>query len=232
MNTNIDLAEIAKFDALAQEWWDPKGPMKPLHQLNPYRLDYVKRHATLPGKQVLDIGCGGGILAESLTQEGAITTGIDMSERVITIAKQHAEKNRVAVTYQQIRTEDFAQKNPHCFDVITCMEMLEHVSEPLSIIQAATRLIKSDGVIFFSTINRNVKSFMTAIIGAEYFLRLLPRGTHHYDKFIRPSELTAWCKQAGLTLRHLQGITYNPLVQKFHFTNSVDVNYLAVFTLT
>jgi 2-polyprenyl-6-hydroxyphenyl methylase/3-demethylubiquinone-9 3-methyltransferase len=226
---NINPEEIAKFSAMAQNWWDPKGPMKPLHELNPLRLSYIQKYISLENKKVLDIGCGAGILTESLAKSGAIATGIDMSLDAIHAAQQHAKQSNIAVTYQQIQTEIFAEKNLNQFDIVTCMEMLEHVPDPLSIIRAATQLVKKDGLIFFSTINRNIKSFLSAIIGAEYILNLLPKGTHHYQQFIRPSELTQWAEQCELTLTGLQGINYNPFTSKFSFTDSVDVNYLIVF---
>lgn len=228
-NNNVNLEEIAKFSALADNWWDPCGPMKPLHELNPLRLSYIKKYASLEKKNALDIGCGGGILTESLASSGAIATGIDMSGAAIDIAKQHAEKSHLSITYKQTRTEDFATSNAGTFDVIACMEMLEHVPNPLSIIQAASDLVKPEGFVFFSTINRNMKSFLSAIIGAEYILNLLPKGTHHYSEFIKPSELKQWCEKNSLQLRGMQGITYHPLSKQFEFTDSVDVNYLMVF---
>ncbi|MDP1574422.1 MAG: bifunctional 2-polyprenyl-6-hydroxyphenol methylase/3-demethylubiquinol 3-O-methyltransferase UbiG [Coxiellaceae bacterium] len=227
---NVNPDEIAKFSAMADQWWDPKGPMKPLHALNPLRLAYIQKHAEISGKHVLDIGCGGGILTESLAVAGAIATGIDMSTDAIMAAKNHGEKNNVSVTYYQIRTEDFAKDNQHTFDVITCMEMLEHVPDPLSIIVAAKKMLKPDGKIFFSTINRTVKAFFEAIVGAEYVLNLLPKGTHHYDTFIRPSELNLWAEETGLLLKDIQGITYSPFKKVFTLTNKVDVNYLMCFT--
>lgn len=227
---NVDSQEIAKFSALAQEWWDVHGPMKPLHALNPLRLSYVQKHSDIQGKKVLDIGCGGGILTEALAKAGAIATGIDMSNDAIQIAKQHAEMSDLTVHYEKIRVEDFATKNPHAFDVITCMEMLEHVPDPNAIIQSAAQLLKPNGKIFFSTINRNAKSFLSAIIGAEYILNLLPKGTHHYQKFIKPSELTHWAEKNGFILRGLQGITYHPFKNKFELTQSIDVNYLIYFS--
>lgn len=226
---NVDQNEIAKFSAMAQSWWDPKGPMKPLHELNPLRLSYIQQYVSLENKKVLDIGCGAGILTESLARSGAIATGIDMSLDAIHVARNHAEKSQITVNYQQIETEVFAQQHSNQFDVITCMEMLEHVPNPQSIIDAASKMIKSNGLIFFSTINRNVKSFLSAIVGAEYVLNLLPKGTHHYQQFIRPSELTQWAEKSGLALKGLQGITYHPLKGAFSFTDSVDVNYLMVF---
>jgi 2-polyprenyl-6-hydroxyphenyl methylase/3-demethylubiquinone-9 3-methyltransferase len=228
--SNVDSEEIAKFSSLAKEWWDENGPMKPLHALNPLRLTYVQKHTEISGKNVLDMGCGGGILTEALAKAGAITTGIDMSDDAINIAKKHAEKSALAIHYEKIRIEDFADTHPHEFDVITCMEMLEHVPDPFAIIQAATRLLKPNGMIFFSTINRNVKSFLSAIVGAEYILNLLPKGTHHYQKLIKPSELTQWAEKNNLILRGLQGITYHPFKNQFEVTNSVDVNYLIHFS--
>lgn len=229
MNNNVNPEEIAKFSALANQWWDQQGPMKPLHELNPLRLQYVKDHADIIGKKVLDIGCGGGILTESLSQAGAIASGIDMSEAAITVAKKHAENSQLTIQYAQIRAEDFAAAHPGEFDVITCMEMLEHVPDPSSIIQAASQLLKPNGIVFFSTINRNIKSFLSAIVGAEYILKLLPKGTHHYAEFIKPSELTQWATKNNLVLRDMRGITYHPFNNKFEMTNSVDVNYLMCF---
>lgn len=230
MNTvNVNPEEIAKFSALADHWWDKAGPMKPLHALNPLRLTYVKNHAEIKDKFVLDIGCGGGILTESLAKAGAIATGIDMSADAIRVAAQHAKQSGLTIQYQQIRTEEFAQLHANTFDVITCMEMLEHVPNPVAIIQAASQLLKPNGFIFFSTINRTLKSFFSAIIGAEYILNLLPKGTHHYAEFIRPSELTQWAEKNNLLLRDIKGITYHPFKKIFEMTNAVDVNYLVYF---
>lgn len=226
---NVDQNEIAKFSAMAQSWWDPKGPMKPLHELNPLRLAYIQKYISLENKNVLDIGCGAGILTESLARSGAIATGIDMSVDAIHAAQNHAEKSQITVDYQQIETEVFAKEHGNQFDVITCMEMLEHVPNPLSIIDAASKMAKPNSFVFFSTINRNVKSFFSAIVGAEYILNLLPKGTHHYQQFIRPSELTQCAEKCGLVLKGLQGITYHPLKGEFALTDSVDVNYLMVF---
>ncbi len=226
---NVDQHEIAKFSAMAQSWWDPKGPMKPLHELNPLRLSYIQKYISLENRNVLDIGCGAGILTESLARAGAMATGIDMSLDAIHAAQNHAEKSQISINYQQIETEIFSTQHENQFDAITCMEMLEHVPNPLSIIDAASKMIKPNGLIFFSTINRNVKSFFSAIVGAEYILNLLPKGTHHYQQFIRPSELSQWAEKSGLVLKGLQGITYHPLKGEFSFTDSVDVNYLMVF---
>lgn len=227
---NIDPAEIAKFDALAQEWWDPDGPMKPLHDLNPHRLSYVMHHSDIQDKKVLDIGCGAGILTESLAASGALATGLDLSPSAIAAAKQHAETNDIAVNYTCTATETYATTHKEQFDVITCMEMLEHVPDPASIIQSAVTMLKPGGSVFFSTINRNPKAFLSAIVGAEYILRLLPRGTHEYHKFIRPSELRRWATAADLTLQDMKGITYHPLQQTFSLTDNVDINYLIYFT--
>ncbi|EKD92200.1 MAG: 3-demethylubiquinone-9 3-O-methyltransferase [uncultured bacterium] len=203
--------------------------MKLLHDLNPLRLDYIKKFTCLNHKNILDIGCGGGILTESLTQSHAVATGIDLTESLIHIAKKHAEKNHLATHYELISAEDFAEKNPGQFDLIACMEMLEHVPHPISIIQAISKLLKPNGLVFFSTINRNFKSFMSAIIAAEYILNLLPKKTHHYDKLIKPSELTNWCESKNLILENIQGLSYNIFTKKFNLTHSVDVNYLICF---
>jgi len=226
---NIDTSEIAKFSAMAKEWWDINGPMKPLHALNPLRLEYIQKHAEISGKNVLDIGCGGGILTESLAKLNANATGIDMSHDAIAIAKQHAEKSDLKINYTLSSAEEFAKNNPAQFDIITCMEMLEHVPDPISIIQSASQLLKPQGYLFLSTINRNVKSFLSAIVGAEYILNLLPKGTHHYQKFIKPSELMRWAEKNNFILRGLKGITYHPVKNKFELSDSVDVNYLIYF---
>lgn len=227
--TNVDASEIAKFSALAKEWWDLNGPMKPLHALNPLRLHYIQKHAEISGKNVLDMGCGGGILTESLAKAGANATGIDMSQDAIEIAKAHARQSKLNIHYEKTRIEDFASLHPNTFDVITCMEMLEHVPDPFAIINAASQLLKPNGFLFLSTINRNIKAFLSAVVGAEYILNLLPKGTHHYEKFIRPSELNQWAEKNDFTLKGLQGITYHPFKHTFEMTDSVDVNYLIYF---
>jgi 2-polyprenyl-6-hydroxyphenyl methylase/3-demethylubiquinone-9 3-methyltransferase len=225
---NADPAEIAKFEALAARWWDPQSEFKPLHEINPLRLEYIaQRCGGLAGKRVVDVGCGGGILAESMAVQGAEVTGIDMGEAPLSVAKLHGLESGVRVDYQRVTAEHLAAQQAASFDVVTCMEMLEHVPDPASVIQACAQLVKPGGTVFFSTINRNPKSYLFAIIGAEYLLRLLPKGTHDYSKFIRPSELESWARHAGLTLRDLTGMSYNPLNQQYSLGRDLDVNYLA-----
>jgi len=223
---NVDYGEISKFEALAARWWDPHSEFKPLHQINPLRLDYIDRRAGLQGKQVLDVGCGGGILSESMAQRGARVTGIDMGEAPLAVARLHQHESGVEVSYIQSTAEAFAAEHAGRFDVVTCLEMLEHVPDPASVVAACATLVKPGGEVFFSTINRNPKSFLFAIVGAEYLLRLLPRGTHEYNKFIKPSELESWVRGAGLALREITGMTYNPLIQRYSLGYDVDVNYL------
>ncbi len=229
---NVDPAEIAKFDALAARWWDPVGEFRPLHQINPLRLDYIRQRAALPGSNVLDIGCGGGILAESMAAKGATVTGIDMASGPLTVARLHQAESGVAVDYQQSTAEDFAAEHAGEFDTVTCLEMLEHVPEPDAVIQACFRLVKPGGDVFFSTINRNPKAFLFAIVGAEYVLRLLPAGTHEYEKFIKPSELESWARHAGLDLQSSIGLHYNPLTREYSLGPNVDVNYMMHFKST
>ncbi len=225
---NVDPAEISKFEALAARWWDPHSEFKPLHEINPLRLDYVDRMAGLVGKEVLDIGCGGGILAESMAIRGAHVTGIDMGELPLRVAELHTLETGVEVNYRQVAAETLAAECPACFDIVTCMEMLEHVPDPASVIAACARLVKPGGQVFFSTLNRNPKAYLLAIIGAEYLLRWLPRGTHDYARFIRPSELGRWIRAADLELTHLTGMTYNPLMGAYRLDEQdLDVNYLA-----
>jgi 2-polyprenyl-6-hydroxyphenyl methylase/3-demethylubiquinone-9 3-methyltransferase len=223
---NVDTAEIAKFDALASRWWDPEGEFRPLHQINPLRLDYIRQRANLPGSKVLDVGCGGGILAESMAGKGAKVTGIDMAEKPLGVARLHQAESGTNVEYRQSTAEALADECAGAFDVVTCLEMLEHVPSPQNVIAACARLVKPGGDVFFSTINRNPKSFLFAIVGAEYLLRLLPAGTHEYDKFIRPSELEAWSRNAGLNLRGSIGMHYNPLTSEYSLGKNIDVNYL------
>ncbi|MEC8443332.1 MAG: bifunctional 2-polyprenyl-6-hydroxyphenol methylase/3-demethylubiquinol 3-O-methyltransferase UbiG [Pseudomonadota bacterium] len=224
---NVDRAEIAKFEALASHWWDMEGDFKPLHDINPLRTNFIDGHATLAGKKVLDVGCGGGILSEAMAQRGADVTGIDMGEAPLNIARLHALESGVQVNYRQIPVEALAEEAPCSFDVVTCLEMLEHVPDPASIIRACYTLVKPGGMVFFSTINRNPKSYAMAIIGAEYIMRMVPAGTHDYDKFIKPSELTRWCRAANLQVVDMTGMVYNPITKDYRLKdNDVDVNYL------
>lgn len=224
---NVDSAEIAKFEALATRWWDEESEFKPLHEINPLRTNYIDGLVHLAGKKVLDVGCGGGILAEAMAQRGADVTGIDMGQANLNTAKLHALESGVNVDYQCIAVEQLAEQQPDSFDVVTCLEMLEHVPDPLSIIQACSKLVKPGGQVVFSTINRNPKSYAFAIIGAEYLLRLVPTGTHDYHKFIKPSEMTRWCREAGLAVTDMTGMVYNPITKIYRLKdNDVDVNYL------
>ncbi len=223
---NADPHELAKFNALASRWWDPNSEFKPLHEINPLRLDFIDERVGLAGKVVLDVGCGGGILAESMAQRGAEVTGIDMGEAALNVAKLHLFESNVEVDYQHGSAEEWAQRYPAQFDVVTCLEMLEHVPDPASVIQACQTLVKPGGQVFFSTINRNPKAYLLAIIGAEYVLNLLPKGTHEYGKFIRPSELGEWARAAGLNIKELVGMSYHPFSQTYSLGQDVDVNYL------
>ncbi len=227
--TNVNPEEIKKFDAVAKNWWDTEGSMKPLHLLNPVRLSYIKRHVELRGKIVLDVGCGGGILTESLADEGATVTGIDLSNAALEVAKNHAIENELTIDYQEISVESLAKQQPASFDVITCMELLEHVPEPAQIIECCARLLKPDGKLFLSTLNRTPKAFLVAIVGAEYVLNWLPRGTHHYRDFIRPSELDGWAQSAGLLLADISGLTYSVFSQQFCLSKNLDINYLGCY---
>ena len=227
---NVDQAEISKFEQLASRWWDTNSEFKPLHDINPLRLDYIDRIAGLESRKVLDVGCGGGILAESMAHRGAEVTGIDMGEAPLEVARLHLLESGAEVDYQRITAEDMAAQHPQAFEVCTCLEMLEHVPDPASVVQACADLVGPGGQVFFSTINRNPKAYLFAIIGAEYLLRMLPRGTHDYRKFIRPSELERWARGAGLELRELTGMTYNPLGAEYRLGDDVDVNYLAWFS--
>ncbi|MEA3196263.1 MAG: 2-polyprenyl-6-hydroxyphenyl methylase / 3-demethylubiquinone-9 3-methyltransferase [Gammaproteobacteria bacterium] len=226
---NVDPAELAKFSALAQSWWDPKGPSKPLHDLNPLRLRYVERAAALRDRAVLDVGCGGGILSEAMARAGARVLGIDLSQAVLDVAELHALESSVALEYRLLSVEELAHERPAAFDLVTCMEMLEHVPDPASSIKALAALVKPGGDVIVSTINRKPLAFAVAIVGAEYIARVLPRGTHEYLKFIRPSELARWGREADLELRDLTGITYNPFTRSFQLSSNTDVNYLAHF---
>jgi len=224
---NVDQAELDKFSALASRWWDPESEFKPLHAINPLRLGWIQSIAgDLAGKKVLDVGCGGGILAESMAATGAAVTGIDLAERSLKIARLHSLESGVAVSYQNLSAEHMAETCPGEFDVVTCMEMLEHVPDPPSVVRACARLVKPGGWVFLSTLNRNPKSFLFAIVGAEYLLRLLPRGTHSYEQFIRPSELSSAVRAAGLQPVQLRGLTYNPLTDRYALSADTSVNYL------
>jgi 2-polyprenyl-6-hydroxyphenyl methylase/3-demethylubiquinone-9 3-methyltransferase len=226
---NVDDLEIRKFEALASRWWDPNSEFKPLHDINPLRVNYINQHINVAEKRVLDIGCGGGILAEALAHHGATVTAIDKAEASLSVAKLHLLESQLDISYLDSTAEEFAEAQPAQFDVVTCLEMLEHVPDPSSVVAACQRLVKPGGLVFFSTINRNPKSYLFAIIGAEYLLNLLPRGTHDYAKLIKPSELATWSRQAHLTLRDQIGMGYNPLTKKYFLQNSLDVNYLACY---
>lgn len=223
---NVDPSEIQKFEDLATRWWDRNGEFKPLHDINPIRLNFINTGSPLSSKLVLDVGCGGGILTESMARAGATTTGIDMGKAPLSIARLHAIEEDLEINYQQQTVEQHATENPATYDIVTCMEMLEHVPDPSSVIHACMQLVKPGGSVYFSTINRNAKSFMFAIIGAEYVMKLLPKGTHDYSKFIRPSELDVWARQAGIELVNIEGITFNPLTNMFRTSHDVDVNYM------
>lgn len=224
--SNVDTAEIAKFEALAHRWWDRDSEFKPLHEINPLRVNWIDERVGLAGKKVLDVGCGGGILSEAMALRGATVTGIDMGEAPLSVARLHQLESGAQVEYRQITAEALADEMPAQFDVVTCLEMLEHVPNPASVIAACARLVKPGGQVFFSTINRNPKAYLLAIIGAEYVLRLLPRGTHDFKKFIRPSELGAWSRAADLEVLDIIGLTYNPLTKIYKLDNDVDVNYM------
>ena len=226
---NVDAAEVAKFNALASRWWDPEGDFRPLHEINPLRLDWIRQHVILADKAVVDIGCGGGILTESLAVAGADVIGIDMADGPLSVAKLHRAESGVSVTYEQMTAEALAASKPAKFDVVTCLEMLEHVPDPSQVIRSCAELVKPGGDVFFSTINRNPKAFVFAIVGAEYLLKLLPAGTHAYEKFIRPSELEEWARIAGLELRSSIGMHYNPLTKDYSLGPNLDVNYLMHF---
>jgi 2-polyprenyl-6-hydroxyphenyl methylase / 3-demethylubiquinone-9 3-methyltransferase len=232
MNTaqaNVDPAEVAKFTALADSWWDPNGPSKPLHDLNPLRMEYVARAVPLADRQILDVGCGGGILCESLARGGARVLGIDLAPSLLEVAQLHALKAGLPIEYRAIAAEDLALERPAAFDAVTCMELLEHVPDPARILGNLAALVKPGGDVIVSTLNRHPKSFAVAILGAEYIARVLPRGTHEYLKFIRPSELARWGRAAGLEIKDLTGISYNPLTRAFSLSGDVKVNYLAHF---
>jgi len=224
---NADPAELAKFSELAHRWWDPESEFRPLHQINPLRLDWIQGQCDLSGKRVLDVGCGGGILADSMARKGAEATGIDLASKALRVAQLHAlEAQTTNIQYREISVEALAKEQPASFDVVTCMEMLEHVPDPGSVVRACSELVKPGGWVFFSTIHRNAKAFMLAIVGAEYVLNMLPRGTHEYAKMIRPSELAASCRSAGLHVQNTRGLEYNPLTRRYWLSADTSVNYL------
>ncbi len=223
---NADPNELEKFSQLAHRWWDINSEFKPLHEINPLRLNWIDELAGVAGKTILDIGCGGGILAESLAERGAIVTAIDLSEKALGVARLHLLESGRTVNYRKISAEELAKEAPGQFDIITCMEMLEHVPEPASIVSACASLLKPGGHVFFSTINRNPKAYLLAVIGAEYILNMLPKGTHNYEKFIRPSELSRWASCVGLQPKTLIGLSYNPLTRQYRLVANTDVNYL------
>jgi 2-polyprenyl-6-hydroxyphenyl methylase/3-demethylubiquinone-9 3-methyltransferase len=226
---NVDPGEIEKFEKLAGRWWDPNSEFKPLHDINPLRLDYIDRLAPLANRQVIDVGCGGGLLTEGMASRGARVVGIDMGKAPLSVARLHQHESGLDIDYQQATAEQMAAEQAGSFDTVTCMEMLEHVPDPAATIAACAQLIRADGRVFLSTINRNPKAYLFAVIGAEYLLRLLPLGTHDYAKFIRPSEMEAWAREAGLQLVDLTGMSYNPLTQEYKLGTDVSVNYLACF---
>jgi 2-polyprenyl-6-hydroxyphenyl methylase/3-demethylubiquinone-9 3-methyltransferase len=227
---NVDTGEIAKFEALAQRWWDPKGEFRPLHELNPLRLGFIEEQLALDGISVLDVGCGGGILAEAMARRGAHVLGVDLAQAPLEVARLHALEAQVPVEYRLISAEELVKSAAARFDAVTCMEMLEHVPDPGSVMQALGQLVKPGGHVFVSTINRNLKAFLLAIVGAEYVMRLLPRGTHEYERFLRPSELVAMARRSGLDLGTIAGIEYRPLTGAFVLGSDASVNYLAHFT--
>ncbi len=225
--SNVDAAEVAKFEALASRWWDRNSEFKPLHDINPLRANFIDEHSPVAGRKVLDVGCGGGILSEALAQRGAEVSGIDMGEAPLGVARLHAQESGLNIDYRQITAEALAEQEAGRYDIVTCLEMLEHVPDPASVIAACATLVKPGGHVYFSTINRNPKAYVFAIVGAEYVLKLLPKGTHDYRKFIRPSELSRWMRATNLELKTLTGMTYNPLTKTYKLDpNDVSVNYL------
>ena len=226
MSANVDPAELEKFSQLAHRWWDPQGEFRPLHDINPLRLEWIDQHAALPGKRVLDVGCGGGILAEAMAGRGASVTGIDLSDRSLRVAELHLMQSKADVRYECASPEQYAEHHAAAFDVVTCMELLEHVPQPANVVAACARLVRPGGQVFFSTINRNPKAYLFAVIGGEYLLRLLPRGTHDYLRFIKPSELSRFARDAGLRPAELMGMTYNPFTRRYALERDKAVNYI------
>ncbi len=226
---NVDTAEIDKFNKIASEWWDLNGKFKPLHTLNRTRLEFIKSYAKQDPNLVIDVGCGGGLLSELLAKEGSKVTAIDMADQSLQVAKAHAHDNKLDINYIESTAEDFSELQEEHFDIVTCMEMLEHVPEPLSVIEACSKMLKTDGIAFFSTLNRSISSFMISIIGAEYLLNILPKGTHEFNKYIKPSELVSFCKSCNLNLVSIKGISYNPVLNTSKLTNDLSVNYIAAF---
>jgi len=227
---NVDPSELQKFSDLAHRWWDPDAEFRPLHEINPLRLEWINARAALAGKNVVDIGCGGGILAESMAKKGATVTGVDLSDKALKVADLHSLESGVQVRYEKIAAEDLAAREAGQFDVVTCMEMLEHVPDPGSIVQACATLVKPGGKVFFSTLNRNPKAYLFAVLGAEYLLRMLPKGTHDYAKFITPAELSQFARNAGLTVDSLKGMSYNPITRIYSLNQDISVNYLIACT--
>ena len=225
-NINVDLNEVEKFNKIAHKWWDPSSEFKPLHDINPLRVNYINDLFPLDEKNILDVGCGGGILAESMAKLGGNVTGIDQSEIAIKIAQLHAKENNLSIDYKLLNIEDFLKKDSKKFDVITCLEMIEHVPDPTSIIKSCSKKLKKNGRLYVSTINRNLKAFLFAIVGAEYILNLLPKGTHHYDKFIKPSEVKSWANSLNMNISNITGMTYNPFLKKYSLDSDVSVNYI------
>jgi 2-polyprenyl-6-hydroxyphenyl methylase/3-demethylubiquinone-9 3-methyltransferase len=223
---NADPAELQKFSDLAHRWWDPEGEFKPLHEINPLRLDWIDRHAGLAGKRVLDVGCGGGILAEAMARRGARVTGIDLAEKPLNVARLHLHESRLDVAYEGVSAEDLAAREAGAFDIVTCMELLEHVPDPASMVAACARLARPGGRVFFSTINRNPRAWLFAVVGAEYVLGLLPKGTHDYERFIKPSELARWGRESGLRVEEMTGMTYNPVTKQYRLAVDCGVNYI------
>ena len=225
---NIDPTEIAKFEELASRWWDPHSEFKPLHDINPLRLEFIQQRVDIQNKKILDVGCGGGLLAEGLAASGALVTGIDVADAPLSVAKLHLKESGADVQYYRATAEEFATQHAGEYDIITCLEMLEHVPNPSSVVNACARLVKTGGVVFFSTINRNLKSWLFAVVGAEYVLKLLPKGTHEYAKLIKPSELDDWSRNAGLVTQEMEGMQYNPFTKRYWLAAGLDVNYLCL----